>query len=148
MTPLAGVWGVLAAFFTFLAVTTEMLLWVVIAVISLTAAVVSCFAPEAAKIAAVPAPRRVAGKSPTSGVRRNSGKAASRPGTRKKPPCGARCRRSTKPAKSCDCICNGSAHGSEVGRMFTGSRAEATLKSKQNRIREKQHVREREAWRK
>lgn len=151
VTPLAGVWGAFAALFTFLAVTTEMLLWVVIAMISLLAAVVACFNPEAGKIAskaAVPPRGRQAGKSPTPGGRRNSGGSPRKPGTRKKPACGARCRRSIKDPRHCDCSCNGRSHGSEVGRVFTGGRAEASLKSKQNRSREKQHVKERETWRK
>ena len=144
---LSGIWFVLAAFFAFLTVVFESVTLCVCCVVALLAAVIALFSPEAARIAPVTALRPQTGNPAKSGVKRKNGVfrvSPGTPGTGTKR-CGARCRRSIKSKASCDCVCQGSAHGCEVGRTVVGSRAEAT--SKRLREQERRHVREVEGWR-
>jgi hypothetical protein len=144
---LSGIWFVLAAFFAFLTVVFESITLCVCCGVALLAAVIALFSPDAARIAAVPAQRPGTGNRPKPGVRRKNGLPRVSPGTpgtgAKR--CGARCRRSIKPKVNCDCVCQGSAHGCEVGRTVAGSRAEAT--SKRLKEQERRHVKESEQWR-
>jgi hypothetical protein len=148
MSGLSGIWFAVAAVCGVLTVFLESITLCVVCLVALTAAVISMFSPEAGQIAsraAVPAKAGNTKSGPTPGGRRPASKSAAKPGTvGRKPPCGARCRRSTKDKKTCDCICRGSAHGSEVGRTYTGSRAE--LQSKQLKAQERAHVKEHEPW--
>lgn len=149
MGVVSGIWLALAALFTLLTFVFESITLCVLAVAAVCIAVIAIFCPDAAQIARVPAAPAGAKKQPVSGVKRVSRRPLSRRDTdaakaSKGVGCGAQCRRSTTSATLCNCACLGCNHGSENGRTFTGSRAEAT--SARARKTEREHVRKKEPW--
>lgn len=139
----SGLWLLLTAALGLVTVLVQSVTMIVVTLISLVVAVVSLFAGQSV---AVPASRPTGAKHSSPRGKTSARRSAVTAGTapRKRPRCGARCRRSTKDPKTCDCSCRGTSHGSEAGRTFADSRA--ALKTPQARKLEKRHVKLKEDW--
>ena len=144
VTAASGAWLAIVAVCATVTVVVQSVTMIVVTLISLVVAVVSLFAGQHAH---VPTRQHRALKPASARGKTVSRRSTRRAGTGPQKPkrCGARCRRSSKPASTCDCSCKGRSHGSERGRVFADTKA--ALKTPQARKAEKEHIKQNEGWR-
>jgi hypothetical protein len=147
ITKVSGAWGALTGVFGLLAFTVQSVTLIVLALVSLVGLVVTTFGGERVAVQTRRASTEKR-KSPGSKPARRS--TTQKPGTPTKArKCSVRCRKSSKPAASCNCSCRGSSHGSESGAQASATPpskpklpTKSQLRSKRSRQHERQVVRQ------
>ena len=135
LTKVSGVWGVLTALITLVAVTVQTTGWVVAACIGLVGTIIAACAGDRV---AVQTRRASTEKRASPGGKPQKRRAPTAAGTKpkKRPKCSARCQRSVQPASTCDCSCSGRTHGAARAGGAKVTRDE--LKAKPARRAERQ----------
>lgn len=141
LTKVSGAWGAITALIGLIALMVQSVELMVTAIVCLLITIVAAFAGQSV---AVPTRGTDVRKTSSPGKSRSRQPATQKPGTPSKPRrCSVRCRKSSKPAASCNCSCGGKSHGSESGVSTTAppSKPKLPTKSQLRSKRSRQHER-------